>query len=141
MVRHRTQGLVGPPLRAGRRVPLLFYADNCSMFSISASGMHTLCSLLDLFCARSHMRVNMLPDKTQAIIFAVSDSVRLQLRSQVCFYIAGQPVPFDSQRRCLGCVVDERTGLRADFHPRVAQVAFRTFRCDASWIIWVLLVL
>ena len=83
-------------------MPRLFYADDGLMLSIDAGGMHPLCAILNLFCMRSHMQVNLKPGKTEMMIFAVSDSVRAALNLE---NILGIPLIWHVASLLRTCVV------------------------------------
>ena len=126
MLMHQTGGNVGPALRSGKRVPSLFYADDGTLLSTNPDDMHRLCACLDVFCRRSHMRLNLGPGKTEMMIFAVSDSRRQDLKQQHTFILAGQPVRYVEQYKYLGCYVHERWLFGVDFKLRASRVLVQT---------------
>ena len=126
MLMHQTEGHVGPALRSGKHVPSLFYADDGVLLSTDPEGMRKLCACLDVFCRRSHMRLNMGPGKTAMMLFAVSASRRLQLKEQQSFVLSGQAVSYVEQYKYLGCQVHERWLFGADFKLRASRVLVQT---------------
>ena len=107
MVTSRAQGLVRPRLHSGRRLPLLFCADDglmpSAVLSIDPDGMPSLCECLDRLCRRSHMRVNLPAGKTEAMTVAVSDAMRPELKQWHYFTIAQHSMISIAQYNNLGC--------------------------------------
>ena len=126
MLVHQTGGNVGPVLRSGTRVPTLFYADDGTLLATNPTDMHRLCACLDVFCRRSHMRLNLGPGKTEMLLFAVSAARRTELKQRHTFVLAGQPVRYVEQYKYLGCYVHERWLFGVDFKLRASRVLVQT---------------
>ena len=127
MTMARTSGQVGPCLASGDRVPQLFYADDGLLMANDDQGVHALTACLDVFCARSGMRPNLDPGKTEMIIFSVPPARRALLQGRHKFYIMGGLVRFVQQYKYLGCWFHERRGCLADLPKRVDSVRAATF--------------
>lgn len=110
----RTFGQVGPCLASGDRVPQLFYADDGLLMANGDQGMRALTACLHVFCARSGMRPNLDPGKTEMAIFSVPPARRALLQDRHEFYIMGGLVRFVQQYKYIGCWFDERRGCMAD---------------------------
>ncbi len=104
----------------------MFYADDGSLLANDTCDLHKLCAVLDLFCRRSGMRVNVAPGKTEMMIFGVSDERRIALKAANSFHLGGQPVRYTHQYTYLGCLLHEKTYFQPDFAKRKSQMFVKT---------------
>ena len=123
----KTNGQVGPSLTSGGRVPQLFYADDGLLLAVNVQGVHVLTECTDVFCARSGMRPNLGPGKTEIVIFGIPPARRAVIQQRHSFHIMGELVRYVPRYKYLGCWFHEKHGCRADMPVRVQSVRAATF--------------